>query len=128
LFCLFAIAGMAGSELVAWYTPARPVRPTALAGVTALATGLLLCAGFSSRMPFVVLALFLMMNFCGGLSLPIYQSWFNERIEGEHRATLLSFQSTFATLGARIGLPGLGRIVDRVGIGASWQAAAVLSA
>jgi hypothetical protein len=42
-------------------------------------------------------------------------------------ATLLSFQSTFATAGSIAGLPAQGWIMDRAGAGATWLAAGALS-
>jgi MFS family permease len=62
-----------------------------------------------------------------GAAGPVYQSWFNEQIDGDNRATLLSFGNTFATFGATAGLPVQGLIVDAAGVGAAWQGAGLLA-
>jgi MFS family permease len=51
---------------------------------------------------------------------PLVSSWLNEQIEADHRATLLSFTNTFATLGGSGGLIIGGIAADRFGIPATW--------
>ncbi|HKN01524.1 MAG TPA: hypothetical protein VJX23_13495 [Candidatus Binataceae bacterium] len=48
-------------------------------------------------------------------------------IEGENRATLLSFSTTMSTLGGIVGLPVQGKLVDAFGTGTAWQIAGVVS-
>jgi predicted MFS family arabinose efflux permease len=55
------------------------------------------------------------------------QTWFNEQIGAGERATLLSFESTFSTIGAAIGLLVGGRVADYGGLGAAWILAGVIS-
>ncbi len=105
----------------------RSRRAVFLAGMTALGSALMWVAGAGAGHVQVALAMFVLTNFCGGLVWPVQQSWFNEQIDGEYRATLLSFQSTFATFGAAAGLPAGGRVADRFGIGVAWQMVGILS-
>jgi MFS family permease len=58
---------------------------------------------------------------------PLTQSWFNEQIGAGERATLLSFNSTFATAGGSIGLLVSGTIADAHGISVAWQFSALVS-
>ena len=59
--------------------------------------------------------------------LRLTQTWFNEQIESNNRATLLSFRSTFDTMGGAAGLLFAGRIADTAGIPFEWQIAGLIS-
>jgi len=67
------------------------------------------------------------MNICTGAMQPLVQSWFNEQLESGTRATLLSFRSTFETMGGAIGLLFAGHIADISGIPFEWQIAGLIS-
>ena len=67
------------------------------------------------------------MNLFTGAMMPLVQSWFNEQLESGNRATLLSFRSTFETMGGSIGLLFAGRIADTAGIPFEWQIAGLIS-
>jgi len=127
LFALFSIGSMMGSEISARFVTPRALRPYFLASSVALQATILLCAGTGIGHPMVVLAMFVLRHVIDGFALPVYQAWFNEEIQGEYRATLLSFQSTFATLGASVGLPVTGLIADSWGLGAAWQMSAMFA-
>jgi MFS family permease len=62
-----------------------------------------------------------------GAVLPFAQSWVNEEIAADQRATLLSFRSTFETLGGSLGLIVTGAIADRTGIPSAWRFAGLLT-
>ena len=49
-----------------------------------------------------------------------------QQIEAGQRATLLSFSSTFQTMGGAIGLLFAGRIADAVGIPLQWQTGGII--
>ncbi len=127
LFCLFTIAQMAGSEVAARMSWAWRHRAAFMTTVTACSSAAFIVAGIGGATPVIAFAAFMVSNMCGGIANPIYQSWLNEQIDGDHRATLLSFQSTFATFGASAGLPVQGRLVDLYGVGVAWQAAGLLA-
>jgi len=55
------------------------------------------------------------------------QSWLNEQIVASERATLLSFSSTFSTMGGSTGLLLGGVLADRAGIQATWQLGGLIS-
>ena len=88
---------------------------------------LLFMAGTESHRPNLVLALLFTMNLCTGAMQPLTQSWLNEQISAGERATLLSFNTTFATMGGSVGLLGEGAVADKFGIPVAWQMSGVLS-
>jgi MFS family permease len=74
----------------------------------------------------LVVALFFVMNILVGAMMPMMQSWFNEQIDSTNRATLLSFNGTFATMGAASGLLSVGAYADVAGIPATWKVCAAI--
>ena len=127
VYCLTSIATMMGAEFIARRQPDPPGRPVFMAVVVGLQSVALLAAGLVIGHTAMVLALFFGSTMCAGISLPVYMAWYNEHIEESHRATLLSFQSTCARLGAAIGLPLGGKIADAYGFAITWQVAGVLA-
>ena len=127
IFCLFSIAQIAGAEMVSRLRWAREERALYMTWNVALSSAVLLAGGLAAGRVGVAFAMFMVAQFLGGASTPVIQSWFNEEIEGDNRATLLSFGSTFATFGATAGLPVQGLIVDAFGMGSAWQGAGTLA-
>jgi MFS family permease len=127
VFAFFAVGRMAGAETMIRLGGdqiRRANRVIILVGACAL---LLFAGGSVGRRPFAVLAILFTMNCCVGALLPMAQSWLNEQIGAAERATLLSFNSTFATIGGSIGLLASGAIADRAGIQVAWQFSALVS-
>jgi MFS family permease len=127
IFVLFSIAQIAGAEMVSRMRWAREERAIYMTWNVAVSSAVLLVGGLAAGRVGVAFAMFMVAQFCAGASTPVIESWFNEEIEGDNRATLLSFGSTFATFGASAGLPVQGLIVDRLGTGSAWQGAGVLA-
>ena len=84
-------------------------------------------AGMFQARPKIALIFLFAMNVCTGAVMPMLQSWFNEQLESGNRATLLSFNSTFQTMGGAVGLLVAGRIADTAGIPFEWQIAGLIS-
>lgn len=61
-----------------------------------------------------------------GLSEPVMQSWMNEHVAAERRATVLSIRSMVGTLGGGAGLVAIGLVARDSGIPAAWTVSAVL--
>jgi MFS family permease len=127
IFCLFSIAQIAGAEMVSRMRWAREQRALYMTWNVAISSAVLLAGGLAAGRVGLAFAMFMAAQFCGGAAGPVYQSWLNEQIEGDNRATLLSFGSTFATFGATAGLPVQGLIVDAAGVGSAWQGAGMLA-
>ena len=88
---------------------------------------MLLAAGLGSRHILLVTAALSGLNLRFGAVMPLMQTWFNESIGAGERATLLSFNSTFSTIGGSIGLLLGGAVADYGGFGAAWILAGLIS-
>jgi predicted MFS family arabinose efflux permease len=101
-------------------------RSTRLIILIAAAGAVFFAGAATARRPNLVVALFFLMNILIGAMMPMMQSWFNEQIASDDRATLLSFNSTFATMGAATGLLSVGAYADVAGIPATWKVCAII--
>jgi MFS family permease len=120
-------ARMIGAEI----SLRRPVfesqRPARTGALVAGASAMLFLAGVFGGQPLISLAMLFGMNLFTGALMPLTQTWFNEQIESDNRATLLSFRSTFDTMGGAAGLLFAGHIADTAGIPFEWQIAGLIS-
>ncbi len=126
VYCLLTIGRLAGAEVVMRMRMDESTRSTRLIVLIAAASVVFFCAAMAARRASLVVALFFLMNVLIGAMMPLMQSWFNEQIASDDRATLLSFNSTFATLGAATGLLSVGAYADVAGIPATWKICAVI--
>jgi len=127
VFSLFTVARMLGAEAIIHLYASEATRATRLCWLIVVVGAILFIAGAAGHRPFFVLAVLTAMNVCNGLMQPLTQSWFNEQIGSGERATLLSFNSTFATAGGSIGLLVNGMIADARGISVAWEFSALVS-
>jgi MFS family permease len=127
LYSLFTIARMGGAEAMIRLGGDENARSSRLIILAISSAGLMFCAGAIGHRPSLVLPILAALNFCWGSLMPLAQSWLNEQLAPAERATLLSFNSTFATLGGSMGLLVGGIIADRAGIQATWQFGALIS-
>lgn len=128
VYCGSAIATMLGAEVVARRKPQPTARPFFMFVIITIQSAMLIGAGVMIHSPVIVLVFFLCSTACSGIASPVGLSWYNEQVAGAHRATLLSFQSTCARLGAALGLPIGGRIADAHGFALTWQVMGVVAA
>jgi MFS family permease len=126
LFCLFSVGRLIGAEVIVRLPPSASRRGPMLSWLALGCGGLLLAAGLAAGHLPLMLALLFGMNCCSGAMQPLALSWINEHLEADSRATLLSFQSTFATLGGAIGLLLCGWMALWHGLMAGWYLAATL--
>jgi MFS family permease len=127
LYALFTISRMAGAEAVIRIGGDQNGRPQRLSILAVVSAALIFSAGAVGHRPTIVLPILVALNLCWGSLMPLEQSWFNEQLDADERATLLSFNSTFSTLGGSMGLIAGGIIADRFGIQAAWQFGGLLS-
>lgn len=125
LYCFFSVGRLTGAELIARFQPMGVDRASLLAGL-ALGTGSMLLGSALTGNLRMTLAMLFVMNICSGAMQPVSQAWINEHLEARNRATLLSFQSTFATFGGALGLILCGWIADRHGLLAGWAVAGMI--
>jgi MFS family permease len=125
VYCFFSIGRLVGAEFIARFQPGSASRASLLTAL-ALGTGsMLLSAALAGNLR-ITMAMLFVMNMCSGAMQPISQSWINEHLAARNRATLLSFQSTFATFGGAMGLLLCGWISDHHGLLAGWATAGVI--
>lgn len=127
IYCGLSIARMIGAEMSARYPVDESNRAARVAASVLAASVMLFLAGLFGGRPILALAMLFVMNIFTGAMQPLIQSWFNEQIESSNRATLLSFRSTFETMGGAVGLLFAGHIADISGIPFEWQIAGLIS-
>lgn len=125
LYCFFSAGRLTGAELVSRFQPLSVDRAALLAGLAFGAGVMLLGAALAGKLA-LTLAMLFVMNIFSGAMQPLSQAWINEHLQARNRATLLSFQSTFATFGGALGLILCGWIADRHGLLAGWSMAGVI--
>jgi len=126
IFSLFTLANMIGAEAVVRFGAGASRRGEWLA-VAALGSGaMFMAASFATGRPSLALASLFGMNVLAGAMQPMARAWLNEHLLADNRATLLSFNSTFATLGAATGLLAGGTIADAHGFTIAWRVGGVL--
>lgn len=125
LYCFFSAGRLTGAELIVRFPP-RSANRASLLTLLALGTGsMLLGAALTGNLQ-ATLAMLFLMNMCSGAMQPLSQTWINEHLKAANRATLLSFQSTFATFGGAMGLLLCGWIADHHGLLAGWSVAGMI--
>lgn len=120
-FCIFRIANILGAELTLRLAPDESHRPHLAASATLLSAASVAMAGHFVRSPVMVLLLLAGANATIGFTGPLIRTWANERIDASHRATLLSFFSTWSTIGGALGLLAGGAMADSLGLNLAWQ-------
>jgi MFS family permease len=126
VYCLLTIGRVAGAEIMMRMRMDETTRSTRLMILIAAASLVFFAGAAAADRPDLVVGCFFVMNILIGAMMPLMQSWFNEQIASDDRATLLSFNSTFATMGAATGLLSVGAYADVAGIPATWKVCAVI--
>jgi MFS family permease len=127
IYCGLSAARLIGAEVSARFAVDESQRAARVSMLVIAASAMLFLGGLFGGRPAVSLAMLFVMNLFTGAMMPLVQSWFNEQLESGNRATLLSFRSTFETMGGSIGLLFAGRIADTAGIPFEWQIAGLIS-
>ncbi len=120
VFSIFMIGRIAGAQIVIRQGP-HPARRAGLLALAAAGIAIALFVAASGGIHTnLVLACLFAVNLLSGVSQPLVQAWFNEEIDASDRALLLSFQTTFVTLGNALSLIVNGLIVRRWGLMVGW--------
>jgi len=127
IYCGLSAARLVGAEISARIRGDGARRAGRVSMMVIGASAMLFLAGLFGGRAALSLGMLLVMNLFTGALTPLVQSWFNEQIEAGNRATLLSFNSTFQTMGGAMGLLLAGRIADTAGIPFEWQIAGLIS-
>jgi MFS family permease len=127
IYCGLSAARLVGAEVSARMQGDESQRAARVSMLVIAASAMLFLGGLFGGRPVVSLAMLFVMNLFTGAMMPLVQSWFNEQLESGNRATLLSFRTTFETMGGSIGLLFAGRIADTAGIPFEWQIAGLIS-
>ena len=127
IYCGLAAARLIGAELSARFAVDEARRAARVSMLVIAASAMLFLGGLFGGRPVLSLTMLFVMNLFTGAMQPLVQSWFNEQLESGNRATLLSFNSTFQTMGGAVGLLFAGRIADTAGIPFAWQIAGLIS-
>ncbi|HKN01842.1 MAG TPA: MFS transporter [Candidatus Binataceae bacterium] len=127
LYCIFRVASIGGSEVVARLCPLAGVREYYVAIAGGISGAILFIAGRFNDRPVLVLVLLCGAYVCFGIAGPLMRTWANDEIDRDHRATLLSFFNTFETCGSALGLLVGGRLADLLGLRIAWQLSGVLA-
>ncbi len=127
IYCGLSAARLIGAEVSARFAVDEARRAARVSMLVIAASAMLFLGGLFGGRPILSLAMLFVMNLFTGAMQPLVQSWFNEQLESGNRATLLSFNSTFQTMGGAAGLLFAGRIADTAGIPFAWQIAGLIS-
>jgi len=127
IYCGLSAARLIGAEVSARFAVDEARRAARVSMLVIAASAMLFLGGLFGGRPVLSLTMLFVMNLFTGAMQPLVQSWFNEQLESGNRATLLSFNSTFQTMGGAVGLLFAGRIADTAGIPFAWQIAGLIS-
>ena len=103
IYCGLSAARLIGAELSARFAVDEARRAARVSMLVIAASAMLFLGGLFGGRPILSLTMLFVMNLFTGAMQPLVQSWFNEQLESGNRATLLSFNSTFQTMGGAAG-------------------------
>lgn len=110
-----ALAMTAGNSLVPVFSRMCSKRSTVLIGASALSGAAFMGVGLAGSFA-VVLGFFLVAMVAVGITEPVKQAYLHQIVPGEHRATVVSFNSMFGNGGGIVGQTGLGALSRDAGI------------
>ena len=126
MVALFSLSRMIGAELSPRMLNIGSHRVGYLSGLMAAAAVILFVAGAITINLALTLGLLILLNVCIGAKEPLALAWINELFLPDDRATMLSFRSMCATVGASAGLLTGGYVADLWGISIQWMAGGIL--
>jgi MFS family permease len=118
---LVGAATIAGNLLVAPLSRRLPSRTPLLVGAIAVQCATAVACGFLQSF-YALVASYLVHSMALGLLMPLKQSYLNDHIPSEQRATLISLDSFFGSGGGALGQTAWGYLSRARSIAAAWVA------
>jgi MFS family permease len=115
---ILSLAQIAGGVLAARIRTLFARRTTLVIGASLGSASVLMALGLTNFF-WLALILLTVWGFASAVADPVRQAYLNEMIPSKQRATVLSFDSLFGSIGGVVVQPGLGRVADVNGYGAS---------
>ena len=115
---VLALAEIAGGLVASRVRRLFARRTTTVIGASAASILVLVALGLT-QLFWVAIVLLVVWGFVFAVAGPVRQSYLNDMIPSKQRATVLSFDSLFGSLGGVVVQPALGRAADVWGYGAS---------
>lgn len=115
---VISLAQVAGGFLAARLRAFFARRTSMIIGASLISTTVLVILGLTNLF-WLALVLLIVWGFAFAVADPVRQAYLNDMIPSEQRATVLSFDSLFGSLGGVVIQPGLGRVADIGGYGPS---------
>ncbi len=120
----FALSGIVGNRLVKRIAVRLPSRTGYLAVMISLQAAMIVACGLAGSFA-VAVGCYLVYAVVMGASTPVKQAYLNAHIPSEHRATLLSLDSFYGSIGGTIGQSGWGWYSRERTIAGAWVRAGV---
>jgi len=115
---VISLAQVAGGFLAARLRRFFARRTSMIVGASLVSTTVLVLLGLTNLF-WLALVMLIVWGFAFAVADPVRQAYLNDMIPSEQRATVLSFDSLFGSLGGVVIQPGLGRVADIGGYGPS---------
>jgi DHA3 family tetracycline resistance protein-like MFS transporter len=117
----FSVARIAGAQLALKMPNTSFGRSRYLVICIIIGSSLLFGAGAINDNLITIIGLLILLNVCIGAKEPLALAWINELLTADERATMLSFRSMCATIGASLGLLMGGYVAKQWGISVQWM-------
>lgn len=108
---LVALATIGGNYLVEWFTRFCGRRTTLLLWAVAVQSVAAVGVGLANSF-WMAVAFYLLVMGATGVWMPVRQAYLHQVAPSEQRATVVSFDSLFTSLGSAFGQTGLGRVAQ----------------
>jgi MFS family permease len=115
---VLALAQIAGGVLAPRVRRLFARRTTTIIGSSLVSAVVLVAIGLTSLF-WLAVVLLVVWGFVYAVAGPVRQAYLNDMIPSQQRATVLSFDSLFGSLGGVVVQPALGRVADLSGYGVS---------
>ena len=125
IFCLVTLVLALGGSISRWFLgKVKNEKRAIILSQVLTASGIIIASQISNLFPFLIW--FLLHEFGRGLYQPLKKAYINHRIPDEKRATILSFSSMVAMMGAALGLILSGYLAKRFSVSMAWEVSGLI--